>query len=94
MKIKKNLIVQSIIIILLIIALIIFDLSLNLGKFSGLVFSLYLSYASILIFIINGITSMVYFFRKKNEKSKSFFLVGLILGIIGILVAYIGGRLF
>ena len=94
MELKKLVIIESVLLLILAIAVAVFDASLKLGKFHGLVFSLYLAYGSGLIFIINSIISAAYLFKKDKPNAKNYIATGLIIGVTGVIVAYFGGRLF
>jgi len=93
-KIKKTLLIEIGILILFSIGFLIFDLSLELGKFHGLVFSLYVLYFSALILIVNLGISLVNIFMENKERSKKFLVSGIITTILGMIISYIGGRLF
>lgn len=93
-KSKKIFFIESGILVLISIILIIFDLSLALGKLHGIVFSILLVYISVLIFFINLMIAVIKLVKKKEKESKRFFFTGLIVLVLGVLVSYLGGRLF
>ncbi|MCF7861318.1 hypothetical protein K9M79_03645 [Candidatus Woesearchaeota archaeon] len=91
---KKLFMIESIILLLIVIAVAIFDSVLQLGKLHGVVFSLYLFYASIIIIIINTVIAIFYFIKGRRKKPVSYLIVGFVLGVVGIIISYVGGRLF
>ena len=93
MKLKKLLRIEALVLLIVIIGLLLLDFSLELGKFHGLVFSLYLLYGSGLIFVINALVSLYYYKKKQKQKSKSFIWTGIIIGLSGAMIAFIGGSL-
>jgi len=78
--------------ILLFVGLIflVLDLSLDLGKYHGFVFSLYVLYFSVILIFVNAIISTINLFREKKEASKRFITVGAIVSLLGFALSYAG----
>ncbi|MFP4118736.1 MAG: hypothetical protein ACLFTH_01635 [Candidatus Woesearchaeota archaeon] len=92
-RLKRLVIFDLAALFVLIIAITILDFSLALGKFQGLIFSLFTMYASFAIFIINGIISLVYLLKDNVHVAKEFVIAGIIMLITGFLIAFLGGHL-
>jgi hypothetical protein len=89
---KRPYIVNASTIAVLTIFFAVFDASLTLGNFSGLVFSLYLLYGSIALFVFNMIAAGI--LAKRKKEYLSVLISGILFPVIGAIIAYVGGRLF
>ncbi len=90
---KKLILAERTILAALAAAIFFFDVYLELGSFHGLVFSIYLTYASIALFLVNAAISLVFAVKKETERAKRFIVTGVALGLAGTIIAYSGGRL-
>lgn len=68
MKARYLYIFEATLTIIVALGLLIFDMILDLGDFSGLVFYLYFTYYLVLVGIINLLFTIVRFFQKKDYK--------------------------
>jgi hypothetical protein len=94
-KFSKLLTIDLVIALIAIIAVAIFDLNLQLGKFSGLVFGLYLLYFGIGLLLIHLITALWQWLKlKRSQRAVDFVVAGLISAILTIAVAYLVPSIF
>lgn len=89
---KKVVWTNLLFVLVLALVLLIFDYSLNLGDFHGVVYSLYLLYASALIFIVNA--GIAIYRWQKDKEFKGFATGALAAPATGIILAYLGRLLF
>ncbi len=71
MRLDKVLIWNACIFFLLLSSFVLLDLSLQLGKFHGLLFSILSVYYAGLNFLVNGILAAILYYRSKKKKASS-----------------------
>jgi hypothetical protein len=87
---NKILSVNIIVFILITLGIALFDFSLTLGKFHGLVFVIFMLYASALFFLVNIV---LYFIFRKKENSIYYLISSLSIPSIGIGISFLAGRI-
>lgn len=92
MKLQRLATIEFVLLVILTGALALLDISLQLGDFHGLVFSIYMAYASAAFFIINVIIAIVNAVKGK-EGARYYLVIGILTGLAGLALAYIGGRI-
>lgn len=85
--------INALILLVLGVAFAVLDATLRLGKFHGLVFSLYLFYAAVTQGIVNLIMALIRYLRSERTQALAFLLSGLVTALLGTLLAYVGGQL-
>ncbi len=89
---RKIYLVNTITSLFFIVSFAIFDFSLNLGSFHGLVFSIFLLYSAAGLFLFNIIAGIIMYIRK-NKKAIPFFISSVSFPLILAGIAYIFSRL-
>lgn len=89
-KSKKLFFTQLGILVLVALIFMVLDLSLDLGKYHGFVFSIYVLYFSVILIFVNTVLSLVNLSMEKKKASKRFIIVGAIVSILGFGLSYAG----
>lgn len=89
-KAKKLFFTELVILVFMALVFAILDLSLDLGKFHGFVFSLYILYFSVIVIFVNTVLSLINLFRERKKASRRFITVGAIVSLLGFGLSYLG----
>jgi hypothetical protein len=84
--------INTLILLVLGVAFAILDATLRLGKFHGLVFALYLFYAAVAQGVVNLVLALIRYLRDERTAALAFLLSGLVIALLGALLAYLGGQ--
>ncbi len=94
MKPKNKVIMINLIILLVVIfGSLIWDIFLSLGEYAGLVFAIFLAYASGAFFIVNLILAIISRYRKHLSTARGYGISAIVMPTIALVVAFIGGRI-
>ena len=86
--------INIILVLLLMIAVFVLDLSLQLGDFHGLVFALYMAYGSIGIGVLDLAWALVQYIKGETGSAKLHVALGIIVALVGVGIAYAGNYFF
>ena len=92
-SIRRYLTINALILVVLAAAFAILDATLRLGKFHGLVFSLYLFYAAIVQSVVNLVLALVHYLREHRPRALAALVSALFVALSGSLLAYGGAQL-
>ena len=73
------------------VVLAVYVLYYNSGPDSGVLYRIYLVYASIMLFIVNILVGIENLIKRGMEDAKPFFLTGFIVGISALIIGFAGG---
>ncbi|MFW5865723.1 MAG: hypothetical protein ACOCU6_01380 [Nanoarchaeota archaeon] len=91
---RRLLLIELIILFIYCIGVMILDLSLALGTFHGLLFSLLTLYFSILVFMVNSVIAIVNTLKKRTIAAKHYIIAGMITTGAGCLIAFVIPHVF
>ncbi len=93
MKLNKDILyANGIIYLVAFLGIGLFDMTLELGKFSGLVFFLYMAYFGVLALIINLILAVISYF-KNPANWPSYTTAGVLMALLGVLPGWVASLL-